>query len=364
MISEAQVLDALKQVMDPELHKDLVSAGMIQNLKVEGNAVKFDLQLTTSACPLRSQLKQAAQEAVEALQGVGSVDVNITARSGPKFREEREDALPGVGAVIAVASGKGGVGKSTVSVNLALAMAEGGAKVGLLDADIYGPSVPTLMGVHERPRVRDGKIVPIEKYGIKLMSLGFLMDEDAAVIWRGPLVAGAIKQMLTDVDWGELDYLVVDLPPGTGDAQLTLAQSVPLTGVVVVTTSQDMALGIASKAALMFRKMNVPVLGIVENMSYFICPHCEGRTDIFSHGGGERAAEELDTEVLGQIPLEPQTVEDCDSGKPTVASRPESSQAQAFRSLACAVSASVNDLESIKDLVRCAHGQPGCSGRL
>ncbi len=245
-----------------------------------------------------------------------------------------EELIPGVKYVIAVASGKGGVGKSTISVNLALALANQGAKVGLMDADIYGPSLPRLMGVMEHPRALDDKIVPIERHGIKIMSLGFLMPEDAAVIWRGPMVSGAIKQMLSDVLWGELDYLVVDLPPGTGDAQLTLAQSVPITGVVVVSTSQDMALSIAIKAAEMFRKMDVPILGIVENMSYFVCPHCEGQTEIFSRGGVHVAATKLDIPVLGHIPLEPETVIDSDRGIPTVIARPTSAQAEAFREVA------------------------------
>jgi ATP-binding protein involved in chromosome partitioning len=215
------------------------------------------------------------------------------------------------------------------------------------------------MGVHDRPMFRNEKIVPLEKHNVKLMSLGFMLEEDSAVIWRGPLVAGAVKQMISDVDWGNLDFLVVDLPPGTGDAQLSLAQSVPLTGVVVVTTSQDMALGIASKAAVMFQKMQVPVLGIVENMSYFVCPHCQGRTDIFSHGGGHRAAQQLDTKLLGQVPLEPQTVEDCDSGTPTVAARPDSEQAAAFRKLADAVSEGVNNLISTCQAGRTASGPVG-----
>jgi ATP-binding protein involved in chromosome partitioning len=259
--------------------------------------------------------------------------------------EAQKTVLPGVQNVIAVASGKGGVGKSTIAVNIAVALAESSARVGLLDADIYGPTIPAMMGVNERPKMGNGKIQPIERYGVKLMSLGFLID-GSPVIWRGPLVSGAIKQMITDVDWGELDYLIVDLPPGTGDAQLTLAQTVPLTGVVVVTTSQDVALNIASKAAAMFAKMDVPILGIVENMSYFICPECGHRTDIFSHGGGDKAAKATGAPLLGRVPLEAQTVEDGDAGSPTVTARPESEQAEAFRALASATAARISILNS------------------
>lgn len=334
MVSENQVIEALKRVKDPELDRDLVSLGMIRDVQVSDSSVSFTVVLTTPACPLRAQIREAARRAVAGLAGVRRVDVRLDSKVTAQPGSRTAELLPGVKNVIAVASGKGGVGKSTIAVNLAAALSESGAQVGLLDADIYGPSLPRLMGVNDRPRAENGRIIPLEKGGIKLMSLGFMLPEDAAVIWRGPLVAGAVRQMISDVDWGDLDYLVVDLPPGTGDAQLTLAQTVPLTGVVIVTTSQDMALSIATKAAQMFRKMSVPVLGIIENMSYFICPYCEGRTEIFSHGGGERAAEQLDIPMLGQIPLEPQTVLDSDRGIPTVIARPESAQAEALREAA------------------------------
>ncbi|MEN6372347.1 MAG: iron-sulfur cluster carrier protein ApbC [Armatimonadota bacterium] len=334
MVTDRDVIDALRKVNDPELGQSLVDLGMIQDVHVEGGKVSFTVMLTTPACPLRSQIKDAAKDAVAVVPGVESVEVKLDSKVKSMPGAKEDEVLPGVKNIIAVASGKGGVGKSTVSVNLAVALSQEGAKVGLLDADIYGPSLPRLMGTNEHPKAANGKIVPVEQHGIKLMSLGFLMPEDTAVIWRGPLVAGAVKQMLSDVLWGELDYLVVDLPPGTGDAQITLAQTVPLTGVVIVTTSQDMALMIATKAAQMFKRMEVPVLGIIENMSYFICPHCGGRTDVFSHGGGEQAAERLNIPMLGQIPLEPEIVVDSDLGVPTVIARQESAQAESFREIA------------------------------
>lgn len=344
------ILDALKRVKDPELDRDLVSLGMIKDVKVDGGAVSFTVVLTTPACPMRSQIKEAARQAVAALPGVESVDVKLDSKIVPHPDARTGELLPGVKNVIAVASGKGGVGKSTISVNLAAALTLDGAKVGLLDADIYGPSLPRLMGINERPRANGKKMFPVDQHGVKLMSLGFMLPEDAAVIWRGPMVAGAVRQMLSDVEWGELDYLIVDLPPGTGDAQITLAQTVPLTGVVVVTTSQDMALTIATKAAQMFKKMDVPVLGIVENMSYFICPHCEGRTDIFSHGKAEMAAEKLDIPVLGHIPLEPETVLDSDRGVPTVIARPDSAQAHSLMEMARKVAGRTSTVSCVQPI--------------
>ncbi|MDO8585648.1 MAG: Mrp/NBP35 family ATP-binding protein [Armatimonadota bacterium] len=343
MPDKQRVLEALRTVQDPELGKDLVSAGMIEEVEVVDGRVSFKLVLTTPACPLKSQLRDAALKAVEEIPGVQEVVVNLTSRVTAHRPDGSAASLPGVRNIVAVASGKGGVGKSTVAVNIAVALAECGASVGLLDADIYGPTIPVMMGVNERPRMMNGKIVPVLRHNVKLMSLGFLMN-GSPVIWRGPLVSGAVKQMLTEVDWGELDYLVVDLPPGTGDAQLTLAQVVPLTGVVVVTTSQDVALKIATNAAAMFARMDVPILGIVENMSFFVCPDCGHRTDVFSHGGGERAAEKTGAPLLGRLPLEPQTVKDGDAGTPTVVSRPNSEQAEAFRALASALAARVSML--------------------
>ena len=244
-------------------------------------------------------------------------------------------ALPGIGAVVAVASGKGGVGKSTTAVNLALALARLGQRVGLLDADIYGPSQPRMLGIAGRPRSPDGKkLLPMENYGVRVMSMGFLVDEDAPMIWRGPMVQSAIQQMLGDVEWGELDFLVVDLPPGTGDAQLTMAQRVPLAGAVIVSTPQDIALLDARKALNMFRKVDVPVLGILENMSYFVCPHCGGRAEIFSHGGARRTAEKFGVDFLGEIPLDLLIREETDAGRPPVVSHPEGPQARAYLEVA------------------------------
>ncbi len=342
---EAQVLAALSRVNDPELGRDLVSLGMVQNVRACDGVVAFTLVLTTPACPMRAQIQQAAEAAVRAIPGVTQVNVELTSNVSARANAAKESVLPGVRNVIAVASGKGGGGKSTVAVNLAAALAESGARVGLLDADIYGPSIPTLMGAVERPDVQNDRLLPVERYEVKLMSLGFLLDENAPVIWRGPLVARAISQLLSDVEWGELDYLIVDLPPGTGDAQLTLAQSVPLTGVVIVMTAQDLALNIASKALLMFRRMEVPVLGVVENMSAFVCPHCQQETPIFGESGrGELAAARLDAPFLGAVPLEPAIVTEGDEGTPSIVAHPQSRQAEAFRSIARAVAARVSVL--------------------
>jgi ATP-binding protein involved in chromosome partitioning len=331
---EADILAALDTVEDPELHRSLVAAGMIKDLRIAEGAVQFTLELTTPACPLRESLRQAAEEAVRAVPGVTDVAVTVTARV-PCSQES--DLLPGVRNIIAVASGKGGVGKSTVAANLAVALAQSGAKTGLLDLDIYGPSVPLLFGVAELPEMdpERQKIFPIEREDVALMSLGFLMDPDQPVIWRGPMVAGAVQQLLRDVEWGELDYLVVDLPPGTGDAQLSLAQLVPLTGVVIVTTAQDAALTIATKALQMFRTMKVPVLGIVENMSTFVCPGCGTETQVFGcEGAGQTAAERLRVPFLGRVPLTAEIVVDGDLGVPTTAAHPETPQAQAFTAMA------------------------------
>ncbi|HPP73846.1 MAG TPA: iron-sulfur cluster carrier protein ApbC [Armatimonadota bacterium] len=348
MPTEKDVINSLKSVQDPELGRDLVSLGMIQDVKVQNGNASFTIVLTTPACPLKAQIKEAAKQAVASLPGIETVEVKLDSKVKAMPGAREDEVLPGVKNIIAVASGKGGVGKSTISVNLALALAQEGAKVGLLDADIYGPSLPRLIGTTQRPVASNGKIIPVEEYGIKLLSLGFMMPDDAAVIWRGPLVSGAVKQMISDTDWGDPDYLVVDLPPGTGDAQITLAQTVPITGVVIVTTSQDMALNIAIKAAQMFKRMDVPIIGIVENMSYFICPHCEGRTDIFSHGGGEKAAEWLDVPIIGKIPLEPEVVIDSDKGVPTVIARPDSPQAEPFKEMARKVAARISVTACVK----------------
>jgi ATP-binding protein involved in chromosome partitioning len=335
-LSERDVLEALRPIQDPDFRRSIVDLGFIKDVRIEDGCVSFQIELTTPACPVKEQFKRAAERAVSGLPGVSEVRVELTANTrGSARTAQTQGLLEGVKNTLAVASGKGGVGKSTVAVNLALALRELGGRVGLLDVDIYGPSIPLMLDAHGRPRVTaDRKIVPMESYGLKLMSIGFLAGEDAPVIWRGPMVHGVVRQFLSDVEWGELDYLVLDLPPGTGDAVLTLTQTAPLSGAVIVTTPQEVALIDARKGLKMFQRVNVPVLGIVENMSWFVCPSCDARHAVFGSGGGERAARELGVDLLGQVPLEPEVVEAGDAGKPTLVSRPQSGAAEAFRSIA------------------------------
>jgi ATP-binding protein involved in chromosome partitioning len=343
-VTEQQVLDALRSVIDPDLRRDIVSLGFVKDVKICDGNVAFKIELTTPACPVKDLMKSQATEAVLKIPGVRSVNVEMTANVRAR-QIGAEDLLPGVKHVIAVASGKGGVGKSTVSVNLAVALAQMGASVGLLDADVYGPSVPLMMGTRETPRVLNEKIIPIARYGVQMMSLGFLLPEDEAVVWRGPMVAGTVRQLLSDVNWGEKDYLVVDLPPGTGDAPMTLSQLVPITGVVIVMTPQDVAFTIAGKAVAMFRKLEeglgrpIPLLGIIENMGHFVCPHCGTETPIFVGKGGKYAAERLGIPFLGSIPLDPNISLSGDEGVPAVVAYPESAQAKAFREIAQALAA-------------------------
>jgi ATP-binding protein involved in chromosome partitioning len=338
------VLAVLSAIQDPDLGRDVVSLGMIKDLVVGGDGrVAFTFELTTPACPVRDRFQTMAQKLVGDLPGVTSVDLKMTANVRSAFnRPDPGHVIPGVKQAIAVASGKGGVGKSTVAINLACALGASGAKVGLLDADIYGPSIPGMLGVQSEPRVVDQKLVPLEAFGIKLMSIGFLAGADKAMVWRGPMVSRAIEQMLADVHWGELDYLVIDLPPGTGDASLTLAQAVPLAGVAIVCTPQAAALNIAVKALQMFRGLNVSPLGLIENMSSFICGRCSEEHFIFDHGGAERAARRLGVPYLGGIPLEKAIREEADAGAPVVVSRPDTAGAKAFRDVASAVAARVS----------------------
>ncbi len=334
-VTPEAVLEALSAVNDPDLNRDIVSLGFVRNLRVEGSTVTFDIELTTPACPVKDRMEAEARELVGALPGVSDVKVTMTSRVRPSPAARADQVLPGVRHTIAVASGKGGVGKSTVAVNLAAALARTGAKVGLLDADVYGPSIPIMLGLKTaRPSVKDQKLVPIERYGIHMMSVGFIAGEETPVIWRGPLVGKLVQQFLTDVDWGELDYLVVDLPPGTGDAQLTLTQAAPLAGAVIVTTPQDVALEDVQRGVRMFEKVNVPVLGIIENMAYFACPDCGSRHEIFSHGGGARAAQRFEVPFLGEIPIEPSIRRGGDEGVPVVVGEPDSAQAAAFQAVA------------------------------
>jgi ATP-binding protein involved in chromosome partitioning len=343
-ITEQQVLDALRSIEDPDLHRDIVSLGFVKDVKICDGNVAFKIELTTPACPVKDLMKSQATQAVLQLPGVKSVYVEMTASTRSRSIGP-EDLLPTVRQVVAVASGKGGVGKSTVAVNLAVALAQLGAKVGLLDADVYGPSVPLMMGTRETPRVINDKMIPIERYGVQIMSLGFLLPDDHAVIWRGPMVAGTVRQLLTDVEWGDKDYLIVDLPPGTGDASITLSQSVPITGVVIVMTPQDVAFTIAGKAVAMFRKMEetlrrpIPILGIIENMSGFACPHCGQVTSVFAGKGAKHAADKLQVPFLGSIPLDPNISLSGDEGVPAVVTHPESAQAKAFREIAQALAA-------------------------
>jgi ATP-binding protein involved in chromosome partitioning len=341
MITEQLVLNALSRVDEPELHRDLVSLKMIKDISIQNDAVNFTVVLTTPACPLRSQIEAEAKAAVAAL-GARQVNIKWDANVPTDARISGKLNIP-VKSTIAVASGKGGVGKTTVSVNLAVALAQSGAKVGLMDADIYGPNIPIMMGINAQPRAtQDQRIIPLEAYGVKLMSMGFLVPPEQAVIWRGPMLHSAIRQFLSDVDWGELDYLVIDLPPGTGDAQLTLAQSVPLTGGVVVATPQDVALADVIKGIAMFQKLEVPVIGVVEYMSYFLCPHCGERTDIFAHGGAAKMAAKYHVPFLTEIPLDVAIREGGDIGRPITAIKPDSPIAQAFKKLAQAVAAAVS----------------------
>jgi ATP-binding protein involved in chromosome partitioning len=352
MPSQEDVLEALKKVRFPGLSRDIVSFGFIHDLRVDDGSVIFTVRFQTENPAVGQQIARDAEAAVRAVPGVTNVHVSldIGARQQAAAPTGQGGILPGVKYKIAVASGKGGVGKSTVSTNLALALRALGYTVGLLDADIYGPSQQMMLGISGRPQIdeSDEKIMPMENHGIKTMSLGLITDPDTPVIWRGPMVMKALDQFLTDVKWGELDFMIIDLPPGTGDAQLTMTQKVPLTGAVVVTTPQDVALIDARKGLAMFRKVNVPVIGIVENMSTFLCPHCGETTDIFKHGGGRKTAELLDTAFLGSIPLDPQIVLGGDAGVPIAVENPQGPHGIAFRHVAEAVVAEVARQDEMK----------------
>jgi len=333
VVSNEQILGALRAVQDPDLHKDVVTLGFVRDLRVEGGRVSFGLELTTPACPVKDELKAQAERVVRALPGVTEVDVSLSAA----VRAPRAPGavLPGVKNVVAVASGKGGVGKSTVAANLALALADTGASVGLLDADIYGPSMPTMFGTTARPQPAGEKSIhPVYAQGLKLMSIGFLVDPDTPMVWRGPMVHGALSQFLEQVEWGALDYLVVDMPPGTGDAQLTLTQRAPLSGAVIVTTPQEVSLVDARKGLKMFEQVKVPLLGIVENMSYFVCDGCGREHDLFRRGGGRRTAQALGVPFLGEVPIEAVVALSGDEGVPVVRRAPQSTSAQALRRVA------------------------------
>ena len=356
-VTREDVLAALKRVKGPDLSGDIVGLGMVSDVVVSDGKVIFSISVPAERARELEPLRQAAEKAVREVPGVTQAMVALTAERrppagsapppaqpgarpprGPGDGPPPKAGVPGVAAIIAVASGKGGVGKSTTAVNLALGLQAIGLKVGILDADIYGPSMPRLLGLHGRPEIVSGRILkPLERYGLKVMSMGFLVEEETPMIWRGPMVISALTQMLREVTWGDLDVLVVDMPPGTGDAQLTMAQQVPLAGAVIVSTPQDLALIDARKGLNMFKRVDVPVLGLVENMSYFLCPHCGGRTDVFGHGGAEHEAARIGVPFLGAVPLHAAIRERSDAGAPVVVSDPDGEHAQTYRSIAAKV---------------------------
>jgi ATP-binding protein involved in chromosome partitioning len=341
-VSQEQVLDVLRTVQDPDLHKDIVTLGFVKDVKIAGAEVDFIIELTTPACPVKDELKAEAERKVAALPGVkvarAQMTANVRARGG--FGRQ---AVPGIRNIIAVGAGKGGVGKSTTAVNVALALHQKGARVGLMDADVYGPNTPQMLGITAAPQVgADKRMIPPEAHGLKVISMGMLVPPDQPIIWRGPMLHAAVQQFMRDVEWGELDYLVVDLPPGTGDVSLSMAQSVPVAGAVVVTTPQGVSVSDVRKAVAMFRQLNIPILGVVENMSYFVCGHCDGRTEIFGHGGGARMAEDLGIPFLGEVPIDTRVRSGGDEGTPIVSAAPESPAAQAFSNVASRIAAQVS----------------------
>ena len=343
-ISQEHILRALAQVRDPDLHQDIVSLGFVKELKVEEGRVSFTIELTTPACPVRDQMKEQAVQAVRAIPGITEVAVTMTSQVRATMASARGSALvPTIKNVVAVASGKGGVGKSTVSANLALALGARGAAVGLMDADVYGPSIPGILGVTSGPEVTaQRRIIPVRQDGLAVMSMAFFMKPEEAVIWRGPMLHKTVEQFLGTVEWGDLDYLIVDLPPGTGDVQLSLCQLIPLTGAAIVSTPQDVALNVAQKSIAMFKKLNTPILGIIENMSGYVCPHCGTRDEVFGSGGARKTAERLGLPFLGEIPLATVIRQTSDAGTPIVLSQPDSPSAKAFAAAAEALAAQVS----------------------
>jgi ATP-binding protein involved in chromosome partitioning len=358
-VTEDAILKALRTVRDPESGQDIVSLGLVQGLTIEGGRVGFTLEFTSQPALAKVEIHSQARKVVAALPGVTEAKVAMAAsrpRSGPPHAHAHHPAagggqaelIPDVKHTIAVSSGKGGVGKSTVAVNLALAFRESGATVGLVDADVYGPNIPLMMGARGRPGMFNDRMIPVQAYDVKIMSIGFFVKEGDPVVWRGPMIHTAIQQFLKDVEWGELDYLIFDMPPGTGDAQLSLSQVLPLSGAVMVTTPQDVSLLDVRKGLAMFRKMNVPLLGVVENMAGFECPHCRHTTPIFGEGGGQTLADEFGIPVLGSIPIDLETRVGGDTGAPIVVARPRSAQADAFRRVAQAVAERVSSLSVLK----------------
>lgn len=352
-LNKDAVFEIFGKVTDPDFEQDIVTLDRIKDLQIDGKKVSIKLELPSYSKPLKEHfLSEIENKLRENFSDIKEVNIDTEVNVSTHKNDQKEKVLPGVKNTIAVASGKGGVGKSTVAVNLAVALAEDGAKVGLVDADVYGPSIPMMLGINEQPKVyqeaKSQKMVPLENYGIKLMSLGFLVDEQKPVIWRGPMASGAVKQFMSDVSWGELDYLVFDLPPGTGDIQLTLVQTIPLTGAVTVTTPQNVSLIDARKAFKMFGRVNVDVFGVIENMSYFIAPDTGTRYDIFGSGGGERVSKELETNYIGGIPLDPRIREGGDNGVPIVHDMPDSEHAEAIMNISRRLAAQVN-IKNSKD---------------
>jgi ATP-binding protein involved in chromosome partitioning len=347
-LTEEQVLDALRTIIDPDLRKDIVSLGFVRDVVIDNGDVSFRIVLTTPACPVKEEMEGMARESVGGLPGVVNVNVTMDAEVPQGRGIKNNVAIPGVKNIIAVSSGKGGVGKSTVAVNLAVALAQDGAKVGLMDADVYGPNVPIMLGTgYDHPEVIDGQLKPIEAHGLKMISMAVLVPPDKPMILRGPMLHGVVRQFLTDVNWGDLDYLIVDMPPGTGDVQLSLAQLVPVQGAVVVTTPQEVSLSDVRRAVKMFEQVNVPVLGVIENMSYFIAPDTGTRYNIFGEGGGQKLADEYGLNLLGQVPIGLEVREGGDTGVPVVVGSPDSPQAAAFRKAAEEVARHVS-IEAMK----------------
>lgn len=358
-LSHDVVLESLKAIVDPDLHKDIVDLGFVRDLEIDGGRVSFRIVLTTPACPVKEQMETQAREIVGGIEGVTEVNVKMDAEVPQGRGVANNVAIPGVKNIIAVSSGKGGVGKSTVAVNLAVALAKNGAKVGIMDADVYGPNVPLMLGTgYDQPDVVDGRLIPIEAHGVKMISMAVLVPPDKPMILRGPMLHGVVRQFLTDVNWGELDYLIVDMPPGTGDVQLSLAQLVPVQGAILVTTPQEVSLADVRRAISMFHQVKIPVLGIIENMSYFIAPDTGNRYEIFGKGGGEKLAEEFGIALLGGVPMGMEVREGGDKGVPVVVSAPDSPQTAAFETVAEEVARQIS-IEAMKpELVILSRARP------
>jgi ATP-binding protein involved in chromosome partitioning len=333
-VTEAAVLDALKAVRDPDLNRDIVSLKFIKNLQIDGGRVGFSIELTTPACPVKDQMRDQARAIVMALPGVTEVNIEMTAQVRSTGAATGKAPVPGVKNIIAVGAGKGGVGKTTAAVNLAIALSQYGGRVAMIDGDIYGPNVPIMLGIHTQLTTDGQKIIPAEQYGIHLVSMAFLTSDDAPVIWRGPMLHGAIQQFFREVRWDNIDYLIVDMPPGTGDVALSLSQTVPVSGAVVVTTPQTVSVADTRRAVRMYEKLNVPALGLIENMSHFVCPNCSHESDIFGKGGGEALAQELSIPFLGSVPIYEPIRIGGDTGVPITIGEPHSPAARAFRATA------------------------------